>query len=361
MNCNSRAGDSPQMAASGPAQARGCPNTPILHDFGVSTPKTSHSTIKAICAPRLRGTDLDSMYHLLREIRTVGVHDACRLKIRDDPIPADWRGSAWESSLRFEGPYEPRLPIDAIVGETTPTNPESRGSRLDRIRGRAFHALYGKLATVPKARLLEGAPWPATYDLPQSLIADGPPIVSNILGAVGADRAVQRAEIHRADQDLLRDQLQACWEYEIGLFSSELRFHMNRGAVANTADLANHFPIESELDIDGSRIGLSDRVKADAFISRLPVMVELKTGPEDRVRHRLAVAGYALAYESQTTVEIDVGCVMYLTMRTIPVVPQIKCDVFPVDALLRQTFVEWRNQRKLEQIGAERHPPGAPR
>jgi CRISPR/Cas system-associated exonuclease Cas4 (RecB family) len=284
------------------------------------------------------------MYHVLREIQSTGTFEACRRKIQLDPVLPEWRGRSWETSPRFEGPYEPPLAIDEIIRYGGPPDPATKAANLARTAGRAYHALYRRLVDLPKARLLGSPPWTEAYGLADTLTAEGPAVADTILNDLGVPAKVKTMELRPNEVEDLRSSLVVCWSYEMDLLRAELRFHMNRTSSTTTADFAQAIPVEAEMAIDGSKLRLSNRAPADAFLTKQPTVVELKTGPPDQVRHRLAVTGYALALESQTGTDLDVGCVTYLAMRSDRLAPSIKCDVFPIDTDQRQRFIEWRNQ-----------------
>ena len=91
------------------------------------------------------------------------------------------------------------------------------------------------------------------------------------------------------------------------LFDAEMQFHLNRNPAVDTAHLAPKVvPFEAELEVDGTRINVSERTRLDGLYVTRPTILEIKTGVV-RIEDKLAVAGYALAYESHTNTPIAGG------------------------------------------------------
>jgi len=106
-------------------------------------------------------------------------------------------------------------------------------------------------------------------------------------------------------------------------------------------DTITSLPWISELRIDGSLIGLSDRLMIDAIIN-LSTVVEIKTGVE-RDFHKTSLAGYALAIESNIEIPIDYGILIYVNGFPNND-PEIKFDVIYISPDLRKEFIDARDE-----------------
>ena len=93
--------------------------------------------------------------------------------------------------------------------------------------------------------------------------------------------------------------------------------------------------------IDGSRIGLSNKLMIDAFEPG-NVLIEFKTGKEEYF-HRIALAGYALALESETNIPSDYGILIYIRLNGEPC-PKILAKSVLIDEELRREFLDLRDQ-----------------
>lgn len=93
--------------------------------------------------------------------------------------------------------------------------------------------------------------------------------------------------------------------------------------------------------IDGSRVGLSSRLMIDA-LEPGNVLVELKTGKEESF-HKVALAGYALALESETNIPTDYGILIYIRLNSEPY-PRLNIKPILIDEELRREFIDLRDQ-----------------
>ncbi|NON61646.1 type I-A CRISPR-associated protein Cas4/Csa1 [Acidianus sp. RZ1] len=117
-------------------------------------------------------------------------------------------------------------------------------------------------------------------------------------------------------------------------------------------------PFYVEFPIDGSLLGLSSNLRADAFIPQIPIIAEMKTRKPKEV-YSLTLAGYALAYESVYEVPIDFGLLCYVRVDEQSSIVQPKCDFKVINDRLRQDFLEERDRRlEIKERGVD---PGLPK
>jgi len=116
-------------------------------------------------------------------------------------------------------------------------------------------------------------------------------------------------------------------------------------------------PISVEQKIDGSRIGLSKNLSVDAMNVPNTVVIDVKTGKPQEF-HSLTVTGYALAYEAEYKIPVNMGCIIYPQFFYNKSVPYITKEPFIINNKLRKEFIEERN--KKAKIILEQIDPGVP-
>ncbi len=116
------------------------------------------------------------------------------------------------------------------------------------------------------------------------------------------------------------------------------------------------FPVATEMAIDGSLLGLSSYLRADAAWIFGGIIFDVKTGRRESW-HRLQVAGYALAFESFFERPIDVGCTVYVS--EIPGGFRVERDFFTITDDLRSRFLERRDELQMMLLRGEEPGVGA--
>jgi len=104
------------------------------------------------------------------------------------------------------------------------------------------------------------------------------------------------------------------------------------------------FPIATEIVVDGSLLGLSKYLRADAAWMLGGMIFDIKLGRKEDW-HRLQVAGYALAFESVFERPVDIGCTVYISKvgNTI----RIDRDFYIVSDYYRSSFLEKRDELQM--------------
>ncbi len=117
-------------------------------------------------------------------------------------------------------------------------------------------------------------------------------------------------------------------------------------------------PWLTEYRVDGSPLGLSSQLRVDA-LGEAGVVVELKYGrPGDR--HRLGLAGYALALEASLEAPIDYGILVYVD-RLENHTPRIRMEPIYISGDLRRSFLIARDEAIDAVLGPEPpRPPSCP-
>lgn len=111
-------------------------------------------------------------------------------------------------------------------------------------------------------------------------------------------------------------------------------------------------PVVVEQKLDGSFLGLSRNLSADAFTFSEPMVLDLKFGPQKDF-HRLTTTGYALVMEAIYEFPINLGCIVYAEFRDDRLI--VTKDIHIIDDELRQWFIEERDE-KMRMIYEEIDP-----
>lgn len=114
-------------------------------------------------------------------------------------------------------------------------------------------------------------------------------------------------------------------------------------------------PWVCEFPLDGRPLGLQRSVRVDALIPP-NVLVEFKTRRPSRV-HEVALAGYALCFESQFRVPVNHAVLLYLSFEQGGGL-RVYENFVPIDDALRMEFVERRDL--MCRVVEERFDPGLP-
>jgi len=114
------------------------------------------------------------------------------------------------------------------------------------------------------------------------------------------------------------------------------------------------FPWVSEIRVDGSLLGLSNKLSIDALGSL--ALVEVKTGKREDF-HKVGLTGYALAVESSLEVPVDFGFLVYFNGVGKGEV-EVQVDPVYVSPDLRKEFLDRRDE--VVDIVVSQRDPGMP-
>ena len=118
--------------------------------------------------------------------------------------------------------------------------------------------------------------------------------------------------------------------------------------------VGSFMPWVSEVRVDGTFIGLSKDLRIDAIVNG-NVIVEFKV-TKPNPSYRLALAGYALALESNWEVPIDYGLLIYI--NGVGGKPKVTIEPVYISNDLRRDFLEVRDE-VIDMMLSERKPPVA--
>lgn len=158
------------------------------------------------------------------------------------------------------------------------------------------------------------------------------------------------------DADELRRRVEIVTDFEKSRIVARIQEILFKQPYISEDSLAGlAVPVVVEQKLDGSFLGLSPNLSADAFTFCEPMIVDLKFG-QQRDFHRLTTTGYALVMESLYEFPVNIGCLVYATFRDDRLF--IKKDLHIIDDELRQWFIEVRDE-KMRMI-YEEIDPGMP-
>lgn len=255
----------------------------------------------------------------------------------------EWRGHN-ETNPNFKPPFaEPKPPMSKII---TPTQEEiDQSTPIDRLMGRAVHSIYSALAKKPREHIVGLAPGREAWGLREHLAELRDDLIENtIQSALRKLSNEEREDIQEEEMTGLKRTLEVIWDYETAQLLASVLYQIAHYHDVSADTIRNRcMPFEPELQIDGTQISLSKNLQADLITSRGEnIVIELKTGPVSN-RNRLITTGYALALESQERGDVNVGCVMYISVPDGWQVPKITLDFHAITDGLRSRFLEARD------------------
>jgi CRISPR-associated protein Csa1 len=109
----------------------------------------------------------------------------------------------------------------------------------------------------------------------------------------------------------------------------------------------------SEVRIDGSPIGLSRGIRADAIVAG-NLVVDFKLGRRNEI-HQLALTAYAMALEANLELPIDYGFIIYIHPNG---GVKVSVDGIYISPDLRRDFIDARDE-VIDILLSEREPPKA--
>ncbi|MGH8929345.1 MAG: type I-A CRISPR-associated protein Cas4/Csa1 [Egibacteraceae bacterium] len=282
------------------------------------------------------------MYFLTTEDHRL-LHRGLLPQARRLDVPEDLRGWSW-THAPLEPAYPVRLGVSEVAGAYCATARDlylrrvlhTRPQSTEPMRtGARLHRLVTELMVSAKRRLY-------------ALVDGSSPEALRGLRSEAADAS--------PDQQLAV-YIEDCLVAEAALIMSR------QPRIGVDALVARLIPASFDMHLDGSVLGLSRHLAADAIAGPWPTILELKFGAL-RDFHRLSTTGYALAYEATHEVPVNLACVIGVTFERDTVL--VDRDYHLVDADLRQRFVETRDERaamiyhESDPGLAAIHPPTCP-
>ena len=145
----------------------------------------------------------------------------------------------------------------------------------------------------------------------------------------------------------------ALWEFEVRRVTARVEEVLSRHPGVGVDGLVSlAVPVVVEMRLDGSPLGLSSQLRADAVMLGEPLVFDVKFG-EPKDFHVLSLAGYALVLEALLEQPVNVGCLVYARFDGSRW--SLEREFHLLDEAVRQWFLEVRDE-KQEMVFSERDP-----
>lgn len=147
------------------------------------------------------------------------------------------------------------------------------------------------------------------------------------------------------------------WDYGLNVYCSAFEKVKSMSPYLRVDGAASLIvPLATEFPIDGSLIGLTKAIRVDGFLPP-SIIVELKTR-ELKPVYNVALAAYAMAFESQYEVPVNYGVLVNLRFGRNYSSFKVYEKIVKINDSLRQEFIDLRD--KMARIVEEELDPGFP-
>ena len=284
-------------------------------------------------------------------------------KARHMDVGEDFRGWSWDRPP-MEPPYDLKIPLYEVAGKYCSTGRDVYLKHVEKarpipskdlVRGSVYHRTVAEVLSVAKVEIYKTG-----YDAALKLSGYLAERVDPYLDEVFKDQAesIKLAGFSESELEEVRENVKKIWFYETGQMTAAIHGILSKQPrIGVDALVHSAIPVVVEQKLDGSCLGLSGHLSADAF-SFEAIILDLKTGVE-RDFHKLTTTGYGLVYESIFEYPINIGCIVYVGFWKGLPVPKIERVPHLLDEPTRQDFLDERD-KKLRII-AEKEDPGRPR
>lgn len=269
---------------------------------------------------------------------------------RQMEVAEELRGWNWHQPPLVP-PYDIKLGINEIANSYCPSNRDLYLRRVNKvkvpgnpsmIRGKIFHEVLVKALVRAKKAIYEKG------------VVNYAAIIKEINSPLKMDFIYKYRELlSEEDFNDTFNKAEILTSFENARITARLQeILVKQPYIGEDSLAALVIPVVLEQKIDGSFLGLSPNLSADAFTYTEPMVVDLKFG-EPRDFHRLSTTGYALVMEALHEFPINLGCIVYGEFKNNRLI--VKKDIHIIDDELRQWFVEQRDE-KMRMIYEEIDP-----
>lgn len=269
---------------------------------------------------------------------------------RQMDIAEELRGWNWHQPP-LAPVYDLKLALYEIANSYCPTNRDLYLRRIDRIRskpnaamirGKVFHEVLVRALVRVKRLIYEKG------------VGNYLEILSELNKPLNMDFISEyQNQLQEEEYAELLKKAEALAAFENARVTARIQEHLVKQPYIEEDSLATlAVPVVVEQKLDGTFIGLSANLSADAFTFSEPMILDLKFG-EPKKFHRLATTGYALVMEAIYEFPINIGCIVYGEFKNGRL--GVKKDIHIIDDELRQWFIEERDE-KMRMIYEEIDP-----
>jgi len=266
-------------------------------------------------------------------------------RARSEPVDERLRGWNWNQSPLKPYSYEIQLSVWEIASRTCPTNRDVwiRRNVLKRsvpttiyiVKGIIIHRMISNIFKYAKKLVYLGE----IDDLRKKLIDKAMSIYDDEVS--GFKQHINVDEVDKGFREFCKQvAIHTSISIENKLYEVRAKYpFLDEEGVVNLV-----FPFSVELIIDGSFLGLSRYLRADASWMFGGLVYDVKTGYKLEW-HKIQIAGYALAIESFYERPVDVGALIYVNPS--PYGLNIVKDLFLITDNLRSKFIEIRDELQM--------------
>ncbi|MCL4517150.1 MAG: type I-A CRISPR-associated protein Cas4/Csa1 [Firmicutes bacterium] len=278
-------------------------------------------------------------------------------KSREIGVAEELRGWNWHQPP-LEPAYDVRLALHEVAGRYCESGRDLFLKRVDGVKvrpnremieGAVLHETLARLLLKAKRLIYEKGV--GAYEEIFALLRQG---ASDEVAWPKSGDAADDPPLSEEEKAELRRKIRIVNSFEIDRIVARLQeFLVKQPYIGEDSLVAQALPVVVEQKLDGSFLGMSPYLSADAFVFSEPMILDLKFG-EPRPFHRLATTGYALVMEAMHEFPINLGCIIYAQFRGNRL--QITKDFHMISDELRQWFIEQRDE--LMRMVYEEADPG---
>ncbi len=268
-------------------------------------------------------------------------------KSREEGVAEELRGWNWHQPP-LEPVYEVLLPLYQIAGKYCNSGRDVFLNKVERYKGNPnmamllgllFHSLIAfMLVRTKKLIYLHGTNIEMIMQELKGAFKEFMESSADVYQQVSESADSQGGEMPTA-----KECLEQLFNYEYFRITSRIQDILSRQPYIGEDSLAAQaVPFVLEQNLDGSFLGLSSNLHADAYVFSEPMIVDLKFGPRESF-HRLTTTGYALVMEALYDYPINVGCIVYGEFKKGRL--HIQKDFHIINDELRQWFIEERDDK----------------
>ncbi len=270
-------------------------------------------------------------------------------KSRELGVHEELRGWNWHTPP-LSPIYDIKLALYETANSYCPTNRDLYLRRVTglkpepnkaMIQGAAFHDALVQVLVRAKRIIYEKG------------VANYQEILDEISQPFEPDLSSYQKRLNTRDFEDLKDKASLITGFEITRINSRIQeILVKQPYIGEDSLVSLAIPVVVEQKLDGSFLGLSSNLSADAFTFSEPMILDLKFGKPQKF-HRLSTTGYALVMEAVYEFPVNLGCIVYAEFKDRRLI--LKKDIHIIDDELRQWFIEERDE-KMRMIYEEIDP-----
>lgn len=270
-------------------------------------------------------------------------------KSRELGVHEELRGWNWHTPP-LSPVYDIKLALYETANSYCPTNRDlylrrvtglKPAPNMAMIQGAAFHDVLAQVLVRAKKTIYEKG------------VANYQDILKVIAEPFEPDLRSYQKNLSEKEFQELKEKVSIIADFEASRINSRIQdILVKQPYIGEDSLVSLAIPVVVEQKLDGSFLGLSSNLSADAFTFNEPMILDLKFGKPQKF-HRLSTTGYALVMEAAYEFPVNLGCIVYAEFKDDRLL--LKKDIHIIDDELRQWFIEERDE-KMRMIYEEIDP-----